>query len=200
MTYIDISLMSKLGRNDKCLCGSNKKYKICCLFGPKYDSNNPNESSFISPYIELIQNDHPNHKVIDISHVLDSSNYMTYLKYNYNRSNILIAEKTTKNQSIFVERKSPKSDIIIMYRGGYLCLEHKNFEVSQNFIRRFIENRISTCKNCGMESDKNYVCNACNEMSCFDCVYNNPDKKIIENMWNIRCQYCLSPNGIQLYV
>ena len=46
--------MGKIGRNDTCPCGSGKKYKKCCLNGPrKIPQDDPDYTDDIIAFIEL---------------------------------------------------------------------------------------------------------------------------------------------------
>jgi hypothetical protein len=113
----------KLGRNEPCYCGSNKKYKNCCLFA----DNSPfitgqNESSDkIKNVKQLFESKHPHHVFIDITNALtDDDTYRKYQTHNYNSNIVMLAERTLSNESVFSTRiQDPEADVMFMYHGSY---------------------------------------------------------------------------------
>lgn len=115
--------MVKLGRNDKCSCGSGKKFKKCCdpnFRENKFTTGQPSSSEKIIALSEVLQLRFPNFRFIDISDDLNENNYVEYQQKNYNTNIVMIAEKKLKNSLVFVEREeSTLTDVIVMYRGSY---------------------------------------------------------------------------------
>jgi len=148
--------MKKIGRNDKCSCGSNKKYKICCLQkhnelklkeNEKYSFGQNESSDKIKICLDYFKNQYKDHKVIDISNDLNTDNYKTYQIKNYTNKIIMIAERNEINKEIFTQRSQNNENIIILYRGSYRLFYFGNSDFnSQNFdsIKRSIDKMILT--------------------------------------------------------
>jgi hypothetical protein len=117
------SVQIKLGRNDKCYCGSNKKYKACCLgnINSKYILGQPTSSPKVTTIIETFKQKHPEHVFIDVStYTLNDDLYREYQLHNIRSNIVMIAERLPENESIFVDRiQDPEADIMIMYHGSY---------------------------------------------------------------------------------
>jgi hypothetical protein len=112
--------MVKIGRNEICHCGSGIKYKKCCLNNKSIQMNKNENSEKIQKCIDFIQSKHKNHQFINISNELNSSNYRDYQVKYYYQNIVMIAEKTSKNESVFMNRINDlQSDIIVMYHGSY---------------------------------------------------------------------------------
>ena len=115
----------KLGRNDICNCGSNKKYKKCCegKAEEKYIKGQLTSSEKIQTTIDAFKIMYENHKVIDVSNDLTELNYKKYQLKNYNEKIIMLAEKNSTNEKVFETRvRGNTSDIIVMYKGSYRTL------------------------------------------------------------------------------
>ena len=100
--------MLKLGRNDKCHCGSGKKFKKCC--DPtgketKFTLGHENSSKRILDLVEVLQKKFVNYRFIDITDDLNENNYREYQLKNYNTNIVMIAEKKLKNILVFIERE-----------------------------------------------------------------------------------------------
>jgi hypothetical protein len=115
----------KLGRNDKCFCGSGKKYKNCCLSntGPanQYITGQPESSDKIKNVKQLFEPKHPHHVFIDVTNALtDDDTYRKYQTHNYNSNIVMLAERTLSNESVFSTRiQDPEADLMFMYHGSY---------------------------------------------------------------------------------
>ena len=84
--------MKRLGRNDKCKCGSGKKYKQCCLEKDeqklkddieKYTKGQEESSENVEMCIEYLKEDYDDHHVIDITNNLNNNTYKPYQITNY---------------------------------------------------------------------------------------------------------------------
>ena len=122
--------MIKQGRNDMCNCGSNKKFKKCCIYltrETKYTMDQPVSSSRIVDMIEILQERFPKYRFIDITDDLNENNYKEYQLKNYNTNIVMVAEKKLTNSLVFIEREeSTSTDIIILYKGSYRSFIHGN--------------------------------------------------------------------------
>jgi hypothetical protein len=121
---------SKIKVNDKCLCASGKKYKKCCMninkdiffMGHKITSDN------IQNIVDRLKEEYSDHSLIDISNLLTDTTYKEFQTKNYYEKTIMIAEKNDNNAAIMETRGILCDNIIIMYRGAYLCFEYEEFE------------------------------------------------------------------------
>lgn len=124
--------MTKQGRNDMCNCGSNKKYKRCCLLltqETKYTTGQNVSSQRIIDMVDILQSRFPNCRFIDITDDLNEENYREYQTKNYYTNIVMVAEKTLPNSLVFVEREeSMSTDIIIMHKGSYRSFIYENLE------------------------------------------------------------------------
>ena len=122
--------MPKLGRNDKCNCGSGKKFKKCCdniEKENKFTLGQDKSSLKIINIIEVLQKQFSNYRIIDITDDLNENNYREYQLKNYNTNIIMVAEKTLKNSLVFIEREETVlTDIIVMYNGSYRSFIYEN--------------------------------------------------------------------------
>ncbi len=138
--------MQKASRNDKCNCGSKKKYKNCCMNTVKIDTTNEfkkggeTTDEIVIEIIKEFNDRFKDHKVLDLTDKLNGKNYKNYQIANYYDKTIMIAIKTEKNKSVFDGRvNNENSDIIVMYHGSY-----KTFE---SFIyQRYMEDVCSMIK------------------------------------------------------
>lgn len=119
----NVQLKVKLGRNDKCFCGSEKKYKLCCYEkdASKYLLGQSVSSPLVEQIKTIFREKHPNHIFIDISDDLTSNDkYVEYQKHNIASNIVMIAQRAPHSEAVFEKRiRDPEADIIIMYRGAY---------------------------------------------------------------------------------
>lgn len=143
--------MPKINRNDPCHCGSNNKYKHCCMEidimkKNKYEYGQQNHTERVaslierlSEYIRETPNIKKNKKIIDITDDLDETTYRDYQIKNYTNDTIMIAEKTLKSEEVFLTRvDSSMNDIIIMYKGSYRTFEYSKFPLLINNLLNYI--------------------------------------------------------------
>lgn len=144
--------MKRLGRNDKCKCGSGKKYKICCLEKDekkqqedieKYTKGQEESSENVEMCMEYLKEDYGDHNVIDITNNLNNNTYRPYQLTNYQRKIIMIAERTDKNAEVFDPRGGPDNDIIVMYRGSYRTFRIDQLEQVSGSIDKMIKTRLA---------------------------------------------------------
>ena len=137
---------SKLGRNDKCHCGSNKKYKICCLMNDQDENtikneekvidilqNTPNEK--LKQVMEPFHLKFPNYKLIDVSLHINEDNYRQYQYKFFGKKTIMFIEKNVANSSVFVKRTDTDlNDMMILYNGSYRTFRYDLFARCCNSI------------------------------------------------------------------
>jgi hypothetical protein len=123
--------MKKVGRNELCKCGSNKKYKNCCInkdieyqntqrqrliYGDEYGSEELKELATV------LKDNYPDHEVIDVSKVADESTYKPLQLQHYTKKVIMLLEKNDINKKIFEERCPEHITVMVLYRGAFECI------------------------------------------------------------------------------
>lgn len=147
-----INYMIKLGRNDKCFCNSGKKYKVCCL--QLIESQKKNENikyseghELSSEKIKILYNKlsviFTDHKIIDITNLLNDQTYKTFQTVNYVKKTLMIAQKNDSNNDIFTSRGPSNVDLIVMYRGAYQCFEGINTDLALENITKMVLTRLN---------------------------------------------------------
>lgn len=145
--------MNKIKPNDKCYCNSDKKYKKCCMIND-FNTKNEEENKFLNGqsessnkiqfFINYFKEMFPKHKIINITDNINLDNYKTYHIKNYNNKTIMLAEKTEKNTSFFMEKSSEENqDIIFMYKGVYRVINAVDVLKYEEDIQNIIESRDS---------------------------------------------------------
>ena len=133
----------KIGRNNKCPCGSDIKYKKCCLKSDtikeieekeKYIEGHEYSSENIKKFAEYVKEEYEDFKAIDVTKYLTSKNYKQIQLRNFNRGTFIMAEKNENNAGVFVGRAPEGYDFIVMYNGAYRCFDFKNFERAKSNI------------------------------------------------------------------
>lgn len=149
--YEIIILMNKLGRNDKCHCGSEKKYKNCCL---NNDTNNkqkevdklenghePNTENMkiVHEFMSLKYDDH---KVIDVSDYINTQNYKLFQTKHMREKTILIVGRNFLNGGLFQVKGIENTNVMIMYRGSYRAFNFDNLLQVENSIDTMMKARL----------------------------------------------------------
>ena len=131
-------------RNEKCNCGSGKKYKKCCI-SKEFSKQREIERealemtrlatdghSFSSENIKTVASvlQTNSFKVIDVSNFITKELYRPIQEFNYKNNTVIIAERNSTNEGVFKERCPENKDIIVMFRGAYQCFEF-NKELSR---------------------------------------------------------------------
>ena len=146
----------KIGRNDVCLCGSQKKYKSCCFIKVEdelrhkraeelttllEETRNLQQTSNLGQCMTTIGEYFPDHKLIDTTPYLTVQNYKQYqLKFG-NKKTIMFAEKTEETKDVFKGREdTPENDIMVMYNGSYRTFQSSNFQRVLRSICQMISN------------------------------------------------------------
>jgi hypothetical protein len=143
--------MPKICRNDPCPCGSEKKYKNCCMEidlmkKQKYEYGQQTHTERVTSIMEQLSEGIQQasfittpKRIIDITEDLDENTYRDYQVKNYTNDTIMIAEKTPKSERVFLTRvDSATNDIILMYKGSYRTFEHSRFPLLLNNLLNYI--------------------------------------------------------------
>lgn len=124
--------MVKIGSNDKCPCGSNLKYKKCCLskdIETKFKESLYKESDIITDALPILKQHFPEIEFKNVTEKLNVNTYRT-LQINHFKDNVCqIAERTKLTEGVFKERDSSTDgdyDLLLMYRGAYRILHGGN--------------------------------------------------------------------------
>ena len=144
----------KLGRNDKCHCLSNKKYKICCLSKDEADKQALKDRFLCgqtdepSIKMEICRNHYKDlykdHDVIIISDYLtNESIYKNYQQIHYMNKVIMLAEKNDINKAFFEHKCGSTNDIIVLYRGSYRTFEFNNLLNVNESVDKMIQTRLA---------------------------------------------------------
>jgi hypothetical protein len=136
--------MTKIKRNDKCPCGSLKKYKLCCIYNnkiTKYNTGQVVHTSNVEKIMNTLKDQLDMYNIIDITDDLTEETYREYQIHNMNDNIIMVAEKTINSELVFFSRtdKDPNTNIIIMYKGAYRTLPYDKFLLMLNSIIIFIK-------------------------------------------------------------
>ncbi len=140
--------MTKIGRNDKCPCDSGKKYKKCCMVKNekekqkemhKFLDGHDTESERLLKTIKNLKEDHPYHKIIDVTNYLNNKTYEPIQIINYKNKTIMVAERNSLNDDVFATRGPEEVDIMIMYHGAYRCFAYENLERARFDINNMID-------------------------------------------------------------
>jgi SEC-C motif len=136
-------LKIKVGRNDKCICGSGKKYKACCLDKPdsaKYIQGHES-SEKINTIKSMFELKHPQNVFIDITkYIKDDETYRAYQLHNIQSNIVMLAERTPENESVFSTRiQDPEADVMFMYHGSYRTVYHGRIDYFAKSISNLID-------------------------------------------------------------
>jgi len=140
--------MPKVGVNDLCPCGSQKKYKKCCMKNDSikkqlsdeiYMSGQDTSTDKMIEVLDFYKSLFPKYSLIDITSYLNKDNYKTFLVKNYSNKTIMFAEKTGKNEEFFNSKSDSEDvDIIIMFAGGYKVIDSENILMYSDDIKAWI--------------------------------------------------------------
>jgi len=140
--------MPKIGVNDLCPCGSQKKYKKCCMVNDQikkqlsdeiYMSGQDTSTDKMYVVLDYYKSLFPKLSLIDITSYLNKDNYKTFLVKNYSNKIIMFAEKTEINKEFFNSKSdSEDNDIMIMYAGGYKVIDSNNIGMYLDDIKAWI--------------------------------------------------------------
>lgn len=131
--------MGKIKPNDKCHCGSEKKYKKCCSktdMDKRFEESNrmnhghdiPDEDEELLEVKFFFEEEYKKHKVINITNYLTNDTYRPYQINHYKNKVIMIAKRQPSNNVVFETRGPKECNVMIMYKGAYRCYNSVNFE------------------------------------------------------------------------
>ena len=132
----------KIGRNDKCDCGSEKKYKQCCLNnradklqqerqerielykrGYRIDATSPQRLKKLYDYI-MDESDYVLFaiEVVDMTPLLTPETYRQIQTVNYTARTLMLAERCEASDIVFEKRSSDGEycNLMVMFRGAYV--------------------------------------------------------------------------------
>ncbi len=121
-------MIKKIGPNEKCPCGSEKKYKKCCYAADeaaRLENNVYVESEAIKESIQILKEYFPHITFKNVSEKLNSKTYKPLQIQTFaNGSTCMVAERCAINEKVFKERdtKDDEYDLILMYKGAYRLL------------------------------------------------------------------------------
>jgi len=142
----------KIGRNDKCPCGSTKKYKVCCFGKDQHESKHPfslgheTESEKLLDVRNNLSEKYTDHKVIDVTNLLNEKTYEPIQLCNFQKKIIMVAERTENNDAVFAarERVEKEVDILVLYHGAYTTFNYeKNMNEAIKKAYSMIDERIN---------------------------------------------------------
>lgn len=138
----------KIGRNDKCPCGSNKKYKVCCINKEPvphiFRKGHDIESEHVQKTVDYLKEKYEDHQIIDVTKLLKSSTYKQIQLMNFREKIIMVAERTEENEDVFSTRVQGDDgvNIIVLYHGAYTCFDTKKFDQAITKVEGMVNSRL----------------------------------------------------------
>jgi uncharacterized protein YecA (UPF0149 family) len=138
--------MNKVKPNDKCNCGSDKKYKKCCFLKDEVLRTLENtyiESDTMKESLEILKENFPELLFKNVTEKLNSKTYQLMLLQHMKDNTCLVSEKFKTNVGLFEDRDSNNNDydLLIMYRGAYRILHGgANVKLYIISLKTFFEN------------------------------------------------------------
>jgi hypothetical protein len=153
----------KMGRNDKCSCGSKKKYKKCCqgrtptqirenqrlaqhnAFTYGHEMKGEKVLAINKWLTSLPKYKNINLRSIEISDFLTPFNFQAiqmkhyFADYGYT---VVVAERAPYSELVFMTRNQKEADVILMFRGVYIMFDFKDFEAMKGRIQNMIDLRL----------------------------------------------------------
>lgn len=142
----------KIGRNNKCSCGSEKKYKYCCINNKtmettplsKYKTGHSISSEFVQKSVDALKNIYPNHNIIDVTNYLNPRSYRSMQMMNIKSNIIMVAERNDVSEQVFIDRiprqyKFMEYNMIVMYRGAYRCFNIFRINEAMSEIKKMVQ-------------------------------------------------------------
>ena len=159
----------------------------------------------LKKYIKFIQEKFYQKKVVNVTKKLTVSNYNKYQLRSIKKKIIFIAKKNNKNKRVFMMR-NVSGDMIILYKGAYLCFDCKDIEnVKPSIIKMIQGNMNHSCVICKADCSVNLSanCGRCGNMCCTNCVNKlcSEEQPNIKNGYiMVKCPSCEKEEGIKLNV
>ena len=123
----------KTKRNDRCSCGSNKKYKVCCMIENKSTLNDDSET--IRKMVEA-----KNKQFIDLTNCLTQKK-LTEIDKEHDTSKFYVIRRNANTNSYFLdlelENNVPKFSINYVFEFGDKCLFLSKF--TDEIINKLLE-------------------------------------------------------------
>lgn len=124
--------------NNKCYCGSDKKYKKCCFLEDerkRQEENTYVESESMVESLAILRENFPQYNFKNVSNKLTNNSYKL-MQIQHMKDNVcLVAEKYKPNERVFNDRDRNKDDydLLLMYHGAYRIM-HGGFNVKLYII------------------------------------------------------------------
>jgi hypothetical protein len=142
---------TKIKVNDKCPCASGKKYKKCCMHSDQENKLQPNDEFSIGHtissencqiVIDKLSEEYADHQVIDVSNILNQDTYRDIQTRNYYENTIMVVERNHNNYLVLDTRSRGNENMMVMYKGTYLCFNIIDFDITLKNISSMIDKRI----------------------------------------------------------
>ena len=142
----------KIKPNEKCICGSGKKYKKCCrqkveeqAIENRVDINTLYENGHeITNHVlyDWLTQEYPDFKVIDVSNlILGKGSYKKILTKHYYKNTILIATRNEENNNIFNAKGDDTTDCMVMFKGAHQVFSQFTWTTMRPQIKIMIKRR-----------------------------------------------------------
>jgi hypothetical protein len=191
-------MASKKPQNEKCPCGSNRRFKFCCK-NNVYQQQNPDNPESLRYVTIYLREEFPDCNIIDISHNLENNNYANYQYANMGA--IMIAEKNTKNSTLFNKFNSSNRDVIVMWNGTHICFTRENWDKAKVAVDNLISGKANMkCYSCNIRTKKASGCSSCDKNLCLDCarkVVTDANSIFTQSGFSTDCPFCNDPKTIE---
>ena len=156
--------MVKIRRNDKCHCGSGKKYKKCCLQKDeieksenKIDINELYKNGHeITPDVKAMYDYFSQEyddgsttrkgdafKIIDVSNVIaGKGSYKTLQTMHYDKNTIMLAARNEINDKIFQSKGDAGTNWMVLFQGAHQVFNDRTFPAMKSQLKSMIELRL----------------------------------------------------------
>lgn len=147
-------MTKKLKRNDKCHCGSNKKYKQCCLDNDEELKNRNREemnelyenghalSDELKDTYDFFTKEYPTFKVLDVSNILTATSYRPIQEKHFFANTIMLAIRNETNDQVFKTRGDASTNCMVLFRGAHQVFNLHSFENMKKQLLNMIECRL----------------------------------------------------------
>ncbi len=148
--------------NDMCHCGSNKKYKKCCLLADQakqVEENTYEQSEELTTAMNILKLNFPDIEFKNVTTKLNTQTYRPMQINHFNDNVCQVAERIKTNDRVFKERDNSEEgdyDLLLMYHGAYRILYNgANVSVYTLSLKSFFTDR-SKPEPINVELEKQY--------------------------------------------
>ena len=124
----EVKVKVKVKVNDMCYCGSNKKYKKCCLLADQakqVEENTYEQSEELTTAMNILKLNFPDIEFKNVTTKLNTQTYRQMQINHFNDNVCQVAERIKTNDRVFKERDTSEDgdfDLLLMYQGAYRIL------------------------------------------------------------------------------